>query len=78
MSRLLTTILAVLALTVPIIALYAVHAMGSRLCIVTLFTAMFASALAWLTQSRNFEIFSATAAYCAVMVVFVGNIPSGP
>jgi hypothetical protein len=36
---------------------------------------MFTSALRLLTLSRNFEIFSATAAYCAVMVVFVGSLP---
>jgi hypothetical protein len=75
MSRFLSTLLAVLALTVPIIALYKVRAMASRLCIVSLFTAAFSSALCWLTHSRNYEIFSATTAYCAVMVVFVGSIP---
>ncbi|KAF2492985.1 hypothetical protein BU16DRAFT_620278 [Lophium mytilinum] len=77
-SRFLTTALAVLTLTVPIVVLYVVHAMTSRLCIISLFTALFSSALSWLTHSRNYEIFSATAAYCAVMVVFVGNIPGGP
>ncbi|KAI1399457.1 hypothetical protein F4819DRAFT_415797 [Hypoxylon fuscum] len=74
-SRTLTTILAVFSLVVPIAVLYSVNSIELRLCIIAGFTAIFSSALCWLTSSRNYEIFSATAAYCAVMVVFVGNLP---
>ncbi|VTT62848.1 unnamed protein product [Fusarium fujikuroi] len=74
-SRALTTVLAVTTLVVPIGVLYSVHPVPMRLCIIAAFTCIFSSALCWLTSSRNYEIFSATAAYCAVMVVFVGSLP---
>ena len=75
-SRLLTMLSAVLTLVVPIGILYEVEDMVARLWIIAGFTTLFSSALCWLTSSRNYEIFSATAAYSAVMVVFVGNLPS--
>lgn len=75
MSRFLATTFAVLSLVVPVVVLYIVESTPQRLGIITVFTTIFSSLLCWLTQSRNYEIFSATAAYCAVMVVFVGSIP---
>jgi hypothetical protein len=72
-SRILTTFFAVTTLTVPIAVLYSIADMVSRLFVIAMFTAVFATALC-LTQTRNFEIFSASAAYCAVMVVFVANL----
>lgn len=74
-SRALTTVLAVTTLVVPIGVLYSVQPVPMRLFIIAAFTCIFSSALCWLTSSRNYEIFSATAAYCAVMVVFVGSLP---
>ncbi|CAM1511326.1 Fc.00g088390.m01.CDS01 [Cosmosporella sp. VM-42] len=74
-SRTLTTTFAVFTLVIPITVLYNVETIASRLWVITGFTAIFSSALCWLTSSRNYEIFSATAAYCAVMVVFVGSLP---
>ncbi|KAH7110735.1 hypothetical protein EDB81DRAFT_849146 [Dactylonectria macrodidyma] len=76
-SRALTTLTAVATLVAPIGVLYSVQAVATRLWIIAGFTALFSSALCWLTPSRSYEIFSATAAYCAVMVVFVGSLPSG-
>lgn len=73
-SRVLTTFLAVATLTVPIGVLYNIQKMAARLWAIALFTTIFSAALC-MTQSRNFEMFSATAAYCAVMVVFVANLP---
>ncbi|KAF2261111.1 hypothetical protein CC78DRAFT_471179, partial [Lojkania enalia] len=73
-SRGITTILAVATLTVPIAVLYSIPKMTSRLWAITIFTGIFSGALC-MTHTRNFEIFSATAAYCAVMVVFVANLP---
>lgn len=75
MSRFLATTFAVLSLVVPVVVLYFIESTPQRLGIITVFTTIFSSILCWLTQSRNYEIFSATAAYCAVMVVFVGSIP---
>ncbi|KAL2281755.1 hypothetical protein FJTKL_11430 [Diaporthe vaccinii] len=73
-SRVLTTILAVVSMTVPIVVLYCARSMVTRLWALSIFTAIFSSALCWLTESRNYEIFTATAAYCAALDVFVGNI----
>ncbi|KAF2001716.1 hypothetical protein P154DRAFT_619088 [Amniculicola lignicola CBS 123094] len=74
-SRFITAICAVSTLTVPIAVLYTITSMEWRLGVVTAFTVVFAASLC-MTQTRNFEIFSATAAYCAVMVVFVANLPA--
>ncbi|PTD03316.1 hypothetical protein HYE67_011359 [Fusarium culmorum] len=74
-SRALNTLLAIATLVAPIVVLYLVKPIPMRLCIIAAFTVVFSSALCWLTSSRNYEIFSATAAYCAVMVVFVGSLP---
>jgi hypothetical protein len=72
--RCLITLMAVALLTVPITVLYKVSDMTKRLWIVCIFTGCFASILCTFTRSRNYEIFSATAAYCAVMAVFIGNV----
>ncbi|KAI0387560.1 hypothetical protein F5Y04DRAFT_286665 [Hypomontagnella monticulosa] len=73
-SRFLTTLFGVVSLTVPIVALYSITTMPIRLVFLVLFTTMFSSILCWMTESRNYEILAATAAYSAVMVVFVGNL----
>ena len=72
--RTITALMAIAILTVPITVLYKVENMNMRLWVVGLFTGCFALILCVFTQSRNYEIFTATAAYCAVMVVFVGNV----
>ncbi|CAG1982738.1 unnamed protein product [Fusarium graminearum] len=74
-SRALNTLLAIATLVAPIVVLYLVKPIPKRLFVIAAFTVVFSSALCWLTSSRNYEIFSATAAYCAVMVVFVGSLP---
>ncbi|KAF2268848.1 hypothetical protein CC78DRAFT_510082 [Lojkania enalia] len=68
-------------LVVPIYILYhMVHDIGTRkaymTCIGTLliFTLAFSSILSIFTKARRHEIFAAAAAYCAVLVVFLGNV----
>lgn len=39
-----------------------------------LFAFFFAVSLSFLTSAKRHEVFVATAGYCAVMVVFVGNL----
>ncbi|KAI1415017.1 hypothetical protein F5Y13DRAFT_197018 [Hypoxylon sp. FL1857] len=73
-SRLLTTFFAVAFLTIPIVVLYNISTIAMRMVALVAFTAMFSSTLCWTTESRNYEILAVTAAYCAVMVVFVGNL----
>ncbi|CAI6263224.1 unnamed protein product [Periconia digitata] len=76
----LTCIILVL-LIVPIYVLYhMVHDIGTRnaymTCIGTLLicTLAFSSILSLFTKARRHEILAAAAAYCAVLVVFLGNV----
>jgi hypothetical protein len=90
LARALATFLATLILTAPVVGLYLVKKLSTRLWIVAICTAIFSAVISSFTHSRIFEIFSATAAYvilgffcqqltqdryCAVLVVFVGNLP---
>lgn len=57
-------------------AIYVLHYvkhMDKRLPLVASFTIMFALCIALLTNARRAEIFAATAAYAAVLVVFISG-----
>ncbi|PVH73724.1 hypothetical protein DL98DRAFT_606338 [Cadophora sp. DSE1049] len=54
-----------------IMALYFVKPIGVRLGIVGVFTLLFAASIALLTHARRVEVYGATAAYAAVLVVFI-------
>jgi hypothetical protein len=76
------TLMLLVLLIVPVVVLYQlVDSMGSRrtdsLCIGTLlvFTLAFSAVLSLFTRARRHEILAASAAYCAVLVVFLGNVP---
>lgn len=83
-AKLTNSILAVIILVllvVPIYILYhMVHDVGTRraymTCIGTLliFTLAFSSVLSIFTKARRHEILAAAATYCAVLVVFLGNV----
>ena len=66
--------------TLAILVLYFVTSMKTRIGLVILFTTVFAVLLALFTSAKRVEIFSATAAFAAVEVVFVGSTAgvSGP
>ncbi|KAI1324696.1 hypothetical protein F5Y16DRAFT_402109 [Xylariaceae sp. FL0255] len=66
------TISAVLP-TVVILVHYFMKSLVIRLGLVVIFTSAFAVALATFTNAKRIEIFSATAAFAAVEVVFVGS-----
>ncbi|ORY09326.1 hypothetical protein BCR34DRAFT_568705 [Clohesyomyces aquaticus] len=75
------TIIIITLLGLPIYLLYhMVHDVGTRnaymSCIGTLlvFTLAFSSVLSVFTKARRHEILAAAAAYCAVLVVFLGNV----
>ncbi|KAF4624145.1 hypothetical protein G7Y89_g14028 [Cudoniella acicularis] len=73
-TSLMTTVAACLLPTVAITVLARVHSMGLVLGLIALFTAIFAVGLVLLSSSSSrVEIFTATAAFSAVMVVFVQN-----
>jgi MFS superfamily sulfate permease-like transporter len=42
--------------------------------ITLLFALLFATAISVFTSARRQDVFAATAAYCAVLVVFIGNL----
>lgn len=56
-----------------IVSLYIVKESVSRLVMITVFTALFATSVALMTNARRAEVFAATAAYSAVLVVFVSG-----
>jgi hypothetical protein len=41
--------------------------------VLMVFTLLFAAAMSLLTKAKRHELFAAAAAYCAVLVVFVGS-----
>jgi len=73
----LSTILAAVLLVGAIILLYNVQSQNWRMAIIAIFM-VFAATVGLLTSARRAEIFAATAAYAAVLVVFVsGNFRPG-
>ena len=78
-SHIVTTVAAIdLALTAillvgAVISLYYVSAPSVKLALVAVYTLIFATSVALCTNARKAEIFAATAAYAAVLVVFVSG-----
>ncbi len=66
-------------LVLPVVALYRLTCFGHRRSIfsavgvLVVFTLLFSTAMAILTKARRHELFAASAAYCAVLVVFITN-----
>ncbi|KAF2493057.1 hypothetical protein BU16DRAFT_551692 [Lophium mytilinum] len=72
-----STFIASVLLVGAIAGLYAVRSSKARLGMIGAFTALFALSVILLTNARRAEVFAATAAYAAVLVVFVsGNLGS--
>jgi hypothetical protein len=68
-------ILATILLIGAVVGLYLVKRPVTRLVMISVFTVVFAASIGLLTNARRPEIFAATAAYAAVLVVFVsGNL----
>jgi hypothetical protein len=71
----LSMILAAILLIGAIVNLYFVSNLKAILGLVAMYTTLFASSVALCTNARRAEVFAATAAYAAVLVVFVsGNL----
>jgi hypothetical protein len=73
--------LVLILLVLPVYLLYhMVHDIGSHdaylVCIglLLVFTLAFSSTLSLFTKARRHEILAAASAYCAVLVVFLGNV----
>jgi hypothetical protein len=71
--NIISTVIAPLLPTVAIFALSFVHAPLVRLGMIMLFTIIFSLTVTLLTRARRVDCFTATAAFAAVLVVFVGN-----
>ncbi|KAI8680304.1 hypothetical protein NCS57_00310600 [Fusarium keratoplasticum] len=69
----LSTILAALLLIGAIVVLYNIKTDDLKLGLIALFTIIFAASVGLLTNARRAEVFGATAAYAAVLVVFVSG-----
>ncbi|CAN9145643.1 unnamed protein product [Alternaria alternata] len=68
-----STFLAAVLLIGAIVVLYKVTSSDWRLGLIAAFTSLFAGSVGLLTNARRAELFAATAAYAAVLVVFVSG-----
>ncbi|MCJ1245211.1 hypothetical protein MMC30_002412 [Trapelia coarctata] len=68
-----STVLAAVLLIGAIILLYNIQSQNWRMAIIAIFMVLFAASVGLLTSARRAEIFAATAAYAAVLVVFVSG-----
>lgn len=59
--------------TVMILVLFFVHDMLWRLGLLIIFTAIFSASITVFTNAKKIEVYSATAAFAAVEVVFIGS-----
>lgn len=66
-------LLAAILLIGAIVSLHSVSSDGAKLGLLTVFTLLFAGSIGLLTNARRAEVFAATAAYAAVLVVFVSG-----
>ena len=66
---------ATILLEVAIVVLYLVKSDHTRFGLVAVFVSLFAAAVSFLSNASRAEMFAATAAYAAVLVVFLsGNL----
>ncbi|KAL3473022.1 hypothetical protein BJX99DRAFT_234338 [Aspergillus californicus] len=76
-STIISIVVASFLLIGPIVGLFFAATDAVKLVLIAAFTALFALSVGLITNARRAEIFAATAAYAAVLVVFVsGNISS--
>lgn len=68
-----SSVVAAVLLIGAVVALHFIQKAGARLGMIACFTILFALSLGLLTNAKRAEIFAATAAYAAVLVVFVSG-----
>ncbi|KAF2419044.1 hypothetical protein EJ08DRAFT_665969 [Tothia fuscella] len=77
-DSIITSIIFVL-LVLPVVAMYKLTSLGNSqatfnaIGVLVVFTLLFSVAMSMLTKARRHELFAASAAYCAVLVVFISN-----
>lgn len=76
-TRIVAVVLASILPVLSIVILYYVHPTNIRIGLIIVFSTLFSAVVALVSDARNSEIMAATAAYAAVLVVFVsGNLSS--
>lgn len=67
-------------LVLPVVAMYRMTAFGAgrrstfhSIGVLVVFTLLFSGTMSLITKARGHELFAASCAYCAVLVVFIGN-----
>ena len=67
-------------LVLPVVAMYRLtasnatpHSTFSAIGVLVVFTLLFSAAMSLITKAQRHELFAASAAYCAVLVVFISN-----
>ncbi|QPC64435.1 hypothetical protein HYE67_006666 [Fusarium culmorum] len=68
-----STVLAAVLLIGAIVILYNINSDNLKLGLIALFTVLFSASVGLLTNAKRAEVFGATAAYAAVLVVFVSG-----
>jgi hypothetical protein len=68
-----STVVAAILLVVAVVVLRLLHSENAQLGVIAAFMVLFAVSVVVLTNARRAEIFAATAAYAAVLVVFVSS-----
>ena len=73
------TVVIFILMVLPVVAMYELSNMGTRanpfeaIGILIIFSLLFGLAMSSLTKAIRQELFAASAAYCAVLVVFISN-----
>ena len=77
---LIITSLIFVLLVVPVVVMYKMTSVSrsqdsvfTAIGVLIIFTLLFSAAMGLLTVAKRHEIFAASAAYCAVLVVFISN-----
>ncbi|KAF2824377.1 hypothetical protein CC86DRAFT_420901 [Ophiobolus disseminans] len=76
---LIITFIIFVLLVLPVVAMYKLTTVGERTStfdavgIMVVFTLLFSATMSFLTKAKRHELFAASAAYCAVLVVFISN-----
>jgi len=78
MARFVVAMLGGASLIVPMVLMTFLTTRNQHLIITSVFTVAFALGVSFMSRASNQEILAATAAYAAVLVVFVGTSSPGP
>ena len=76
---LIITIIIFVLLVLPVVAMYKLTSLGDNnstinaVGVLVVFTLLFSAAMSFVTKAKRHELFAASAAYCAVLVVFISN-----